>query len=272
MADVESEMRQLARHVVDLLENQNTKNLLDYRVQAQADALRELVKQNTDAAFALLKSASLEAPLSFEKIWPTAQKAVLNHGNDAPGAVRRLGLLLGWAYFESAWYSQTTGRQSLELSGSQLARLAGIQLGLPDNASELDVITAIFTHSTLISNIVLHRFEQGVKGGLEQINKLDARIANWETHFGEIESRNNDAEAKIVAWEETLKKYRVAFGFLGMAAAYKEFFSRKSTERNWWGGALVVLFIAILAIPPVAYHVVIQDTMSWIQLAKYGPF
>ncbi|MBI3478891.1 MAG: hypothetical protein HY016_00800 [Nitrosomonadales bacterium] len=254
MADNDNEIKTSARLIVELLTNPNFAKSEDSRLQAQLAALNGLAKGNKDSIESILHDVRVEAPLTFNKLWPTAFGAIQDYGNNPDGAIQRLGLLLGWAYIETVWNAQVTGRTSWALNGAELASLAAIQMGLPEHLNEKDSLTAIFTHSTLISSLLMNRFEQSVKGGLEKINGMETRLSGWEQRLNATEDLTNNAEAKINAYNETLKKYEVAFGFLGMATAYKNFFGRKKTERNLFGIALVLLFIAILVIPFVSFN------------------
>ncbi|MGB8409124.1 MAG: hypothetical protein WCE58_04350 [Gallionella sp.] len=273
MADNQKEIESSARQIVELLTNPNFTTSNDSRLQKQTEALQRIAKGNKDSISSILQDVLIEAPLTFNKLWPSTFQAIQSYGNNPTGAIQRLGLLLGWAYIETVWNSQVTGRTTIELSGPDFAEIAAMQMGLPENVNEKDVLTAVFTHSTLNSTLLLNRFEQSVKGGLEQINGMETRLSGWEQRLNATEDRTNKAEAKISAYNKTLEEYEVAFGFLGMAAAYKKFFERKTTERNWFGGALAVLFIVILIMPVAGYHFANATGQSMLeQLEKYIPF
>jgi len=273
MADYESEIPTGASLIVELLKHPDFAGLKDARLYQVVEALKELTKNNKDTVASNLRDIASQTPITFEKIWPSALVALKNFSNDPTNTIKRVALLFGWAYIESVWSAQVTGRQTLEIAGKNFATLAAIQLGLPETLDERDVITAIFTHSNLLSNFLLSRFEQGVIGGLEQINSMGTRLADWEKRLNATEERANNAEAKISAYNKTLTDYEVAFGFLGMSAAFKAFFDRKQRERKLYATALIVLFASILLLPIIGYISSYEHGQVFLeQLEKYVPF
>jgi hypothetical protein len=244
----------------------------DGRTINQAEVIKAITKGDKGFIETLLHDVSIEAPIAFERLWPTVFKSVQPQVGSPAGAIDRLGLLLGWAYIETAWYGQESGRASLSFGGQYFATLAAIQMGLPPGLSEKGVITAIFSQSTLMSSLLLNRFERGVQGGLEQINGMESRIAGWESRLNGAEARVDESESKITAYEEMIKKYQIAMGFLGMAKAYREFFERKIREKEQFASGLVLICIGILLLPLIAISqisVIPQSELSWVLLAQH---
>jgi hypothetical protein len=245
------------------------------RLNEIVETLQKLFDRKQSAIESILRDVSIDAPLTFAKCWPTINSAILatSSGNDHSRAIFLLGRLLGWAYIETAWNSQIGSTQNWTLGSDNLATLAAIQMGLPAGTSTITVLNIILVNSNLYSQLLLNRFEQTVIGGLEQVGKLGARVDEWEKRLNESEGRVNEAEGKINAYNDTLKEYKVAFGFLAMAKAYKSFFDRKIIERDWLRRALFVLFTAIVSLPILGYKFANapQETM-WVQLENYIPF
>ena len=245
----------------------------DKRLPEIAQALNVLFNNDPNTVISILRDVSTDAPLTFNRNWPNVLAAILDSHTTPARAIFLLGRLLGWAYIETAWNAQVTNRPGWTLSADSLAILASIQMGLPATTNPINVLSAILTNSSLYSMLLLNRFEQTVKGGLEHINNMETRLSTWEAQLNATEERANKSEARISAYNDTLEKYKIAFGFGAMSQAYKGFFLRKTKEKLILFIVLAVLFCAILAIPIGSYFVVHKPEVAILELAKgYIPF
>lgn len=253
MAKYQTEFVEIARHVRDMMAHLSTQKFDDVHTQDRADILRKIFPSPEPSSIVpVLERWNDEAPISFDNQWPATKNCIEDFSNDPARAIFILARLLAFAYIEYAWEAQRNLRQFIS-PFQHVHSLAAIQLGLDLNSAERDVLNTIYTNSFLYSELLLRRFETTVKGGIDEITQaktsVQQHVSEWEEHLGEVETRTNEAEQKIQGYEATLQKYRTAFGFLGLTAAYKEFFGRKRFERNTWLYLLVTLAILILTFP-----------------------
>jgi len=119
-------------------------------------------------------------------------------------------------------------------------------------------LSALSTHKAILTDLLIRRFEKSVSGGLDQINNagknVEGRTSGWEERLGKLEIRTNSAEEKIGAYASSLQQYQVAFGFLGLSAAFRQFFRRKWWERTILLIGLILFFIAIVCVPFIAHQ------------------
>lgn len=204
-----------------------------------------------DGVLDLLHDVRNSAPISFDLRWIVVERAFLQANVHTETAIGQFALMIAWAYIETAWYAQRDGRQSFSLNGPPFARLAALALGLDgaldgNGFSESGTLVAIFTHGTLFNDFLLKRYEEGVKQGLDQVTSIASQLDVLKIQLSDADRRAVEATEKIASYEGTLEKYQVAFGFLGMSAAYKSFFERKKGERNLWAFGLMCLFVIVV--------------------------
>ena len=234
----------------------STASFTDARLSKSADLLRLMFGNSLERDISnMLSEWEKRAPTTFEALWPNVFS--MHHGpNDPERFVRSLSRLVAWIFIETFIREETA-------STGAMPQLAGLTLGLPIELSEADVTSAIYVQKGLYSALLLGRFESKVAGGLSTIDKaqesIDARISKWEKSLESAIERAKTSEERINVYEASIQKYRVAFGFLGLASAYKEFFNRKFWERIWLLIGLAVIAVAFLSGPFVAINYIGND-------------
>ena len=125
--------------------------------------------------------------------------------------------------------------------------------------SKDEILNIFFAQKELFSGLMVERFEKGVGAGLKEISnaekKINDQISNWEKKIEATEQLANTAESKIASYEASLSKYKVAFGFLGLTAAFKEFFKRKENENKKWGIAAAALGLSMFIIASSSHYI-----------------
>lgn len=220
---------------------------------ARVDALRKIFSPVADfQAYELsLSDMAEEAPKSFEFYWAKTKETISSFliTEKPDSAIQYLASLIGWATIETYW-----GGQSIVLGPR--VRLAGIALDINLELSEEEVINVIRTNSVLFKTLLLSRFEEKVSGGLNKIADIQGEIENnfiaFQKRLDDTEQSVSDITVKIDGYVSALEKYKIQFAFLGLSAAFRNFFQRKRTE-NWaWGFgafilALLMIFVAVFS-------------------------
>ena len=276
MTDYVNEIREISKHIKGLLSYSATVKITGMAapdltlMQQKADSLRQVFITTADQSdyASRLEEWSLEAPETFKKQWKLTMEGILNYENDPLRAIRLLARFTGWACIESYWTSQNN---SFAPYGAR-AKLAAIVLNINPDLSEGEILSVLHTHRELLAGLLLDRFESQVKGGLNTIvsieKNIEGKITSWEGRLDDSEKIANDAQSKIDAYAKSLEKYQVAFGFLGLTAAFKNFFERKEKENKRWGTAAVVFGLTILLIAALSHFIVEKFDQKIVERAQ----
>ena len=101
---------------------------------------------------------------------------------------RRLVRLFAWAYVEYFW---TTSDQGVDLG--PILHLVAVALGFDLALDPVAVLGALHANKELTGGLLLRRFEQNVKGGLEEIARTEVRvkelIGTWDNSLRELGER-----------------------------------------------------------------------------------
>jgi hypothetical protein len=80
-----------------------------------------------------------------------------------------------------------------------------------------------------------------------QINEVEAKVSEWNTKLNSLD----DTATKVSGLQEQLKEQNISFNFLGLSAAFNQFYGTKRTSLFIALGSLIVLGILILVVPAV---------------------
>lgn len=200
---------------------------------------------------------SRTAPRTFSKQWENTRTSISGDVGDPNRAIRLLARLVGWSIFEAFWNDPES--TSFAIHGEAAVKLAAISFGMSHELSKDEILNIFFAQKELFSGLMVERFEKGVGAGLKEISnaekKINDQISNWEKKIEATEQLANTAESKIASYEASLSKYKVAFGFLGLTAAFKEFFKRKENENKKWGIAAAALGLSMFIIASSSHYI-----------------
>jgi hypothetical protein len=236
-----------SRFIRELLNLPNTQKFPDKWSQARADSLRSIFSGSQEDIVSFLDTVADSAPMTFEAQWKIVESALPGYANDSERALHLLARLAGWALMERIWIQDTTPAMPA------LVTLAGLVLGLDPQTPEFDVRNAVFMYRGLLQPFMLKRMETIVVGGMVKIENtekaVEQKIADWQAKLDAAQKQVAETEGRINAYEASIQKYRIAFGFLGLAAAFREFFMRKRLERAVLLTVLCLLAVLIVAVP-----------------------
>lgn len=255
-----NEFEEVAKHIKRLL---NTNRVVPFSellnkenqlMAARVDALRKIFHPETDSIDyeRLLSEMAGEAPKSFEFYWAKTKETITSFliTEKPDSAVQYLASLIGWATIEAYW-------RGLSIVLGPRVRLAGIALDINLELSEEEVINVIRTNSVLFRSLLLDRFEENISGGLKKIADIGSEIEN---NFIEFQKRLDSSEQvvngiteKIDGYVSALEKYKIQFAFLGLSAAFRNFFQRKRMENRAWGVGAFILALLMISVAALSH-------------------
>lgn len=80
-----------------------------------------------------------------------------------------------------------------------------------------------------------------------QIKEAEAKVTDWNTKLKSLD----DTATKVTDLQEKLKEQNISFNFLGLSAAFNQFYRSKRISLFIALGSLIVLGLLILAVPAV---------------------
>ncbi|GGC75457.1 hypothetical protein [Undibacterium terreum] len=232
------------------------------------------------------------APYTFEKYWRQTYNCVLNHKHAMEEAIWFLSVLMAWAYMERYW-----NHRDHQIEAGPISTLVGMHLGLDPALSIPEITEAYKVHQSLFKSLnensiskklensheaLAHseeRISQLTDGYEERLKSALSRFDEMQTLIANAETRATESEEKIAEYAKQLERYKVSFSFLGLTAAFRDFFQRKKKElRNWLGAIFIFGGIAV-AIPVWAFcghffnsgTAVNQGEALWPRLIFYFP-
>lgn len=192
-------------------------------------------------------------PIAFGEIWPDVEQAILLYSQDVPRAIKTLSRLLAWCAIEH--YSN----YGIVDFSSQITKLIAIQFGINPLKSPPEILGIVSTHTKLLPELLLSKYKKTIGLDLLSINAKSNDIAKSLNAWSEVIHTENlkvsSLKEKLSEYIEVLEKYKTELAFLGLSAAFKNFYNRKRLE-NWRQlGLLSALAIIVLAAPFLSHYI-----------------